>query len=994
MRLVYPLATDYYSQTETSYLLTTLSGNLVIYIDQKDAEEFNKLITASGDIVSWVLYKNYVTYDQLTSTSGSLITWVSTVSGDITSQIPSLSGYATQTWVTNQDYITPARLTTVSGDIVAQIRAEQGVSSFITTWSMDLTNDGAFDWANSSCRTVIDGSLISTSGSYVRLTLEAKSNGNNSFDHIAIVERDGDTPDGVTTPTEVTFYGYSGLYLVAGHEAQSDWIPFEISPGRDYLVILDCSSLSQQSRYKPLGGVGYRKVGDTWNTASFGTPISTDTTLYWVNKIEVDSPVAATVTQAQLTSTSGYLITFINTVSGIIVGQIPSLSGYATQTWVTEQSYVTSQYLTTVSANIVSQIPPTITLEGTGGIGVSNVGNTWYIDGSSISGTASSGTGNVNLQGLCGLDVYQAGDIWYIDPCALTIPATVSGVTLSGTGGLVCTFYPDPTVSGNGYWVIDGSGVSGSPSVGGNTSTLSGIAGETLVKYDVVYQSVVDGNFYKAIHSGDSYQADAIGLVSDTSVASGVGVGILVDGPLENLSWSWTPGRDLYVGATTGSLTMDPPTTSGYFVKPVAQAVTSTQVWIHPELGWRVNGIYDTVVLTPQQGPKGDTGPTGAASTVPGPQGAPGPQVTYISINGVAGETLSQYDVVYQDWADSGRFKKAVCSDSAKTDARGIVTKVGGISSGLSGEITLWGQVTYSGGSSGLPLFLSTTSGQMMSTAPTTDGYYAKPLGSCLTTSGIWFQPELGWIVYNSNGSKYPTILTGTQTSRPSATTNSGSLYMPTDGYYPAISNGSSWDAYSPFGFKCSNPPMANTFSNYNPQSNVTLTDISGGGLRLTHVGPYSANVGFTKSLPGTPWSIVVGIKIETLPVSSYQMLGIGLTDGTKLALFGVGYRSTSITDLNIYCPIFYSDPSTYSSASYNTCKTYTGMSNPTLFFLRIYNNGVMRYFDVSWDGINWNNINADSVATFLTPTSAGLFSYDSGGSVTMNMNIFHWSLG
>jgi hypothetical protein len=311
-----------------------------------------------------------------------------------------------------------------------------------------------------------------------------------------------------------------------------------------------------------------------------------------------------------------------------------------------------------------------------------------------------------------------------------------------GEGGIVVT-----EIGSNIY--IDGSGVSGGPSVGGNTSTLSGIAGEALVKYDVVYQSVADGSIYKTTHSGTPYQADAVGLVSDTSVASGVGVGILVDGPLDNPLWSWIPGRDLYVGDTAGSLTMDPPTASGYYVKPVAQAVTSTQVWVHPELGWRVNGIYDTVVLTPQQGPKGDPGPTGAASTVPGPQGVPGPQVTYISINGVAGETLSQYDVVYQDWADSGKFKKAVCSDFNKADASALVLQAGGIVNGSSGEVVLWGYITYSGWSwiAGKNLFLSSVTGTFTQDQPTTSGYYVKPLGRTPTTSGIWFNSELGWSI-------------------------------------------------------------------------------------------------------------------------------------------------------------------------------------------------------------------------------------------------------
>lgn len=223
LKLIYPPVSDYYSQAQVDSKLDTLSSNLIVYIDQQDTEEYNRLLTTSGDLVSWILSKNYATEIQLT-----------TASGDIIAQIPT-------------DYVTLQQLLTTSGDLVLQI---------------------------------------------------------------------------------------------------------------------------------------------------------------------------------------------------------PSLTGYATQSWV-NMNFIDSLEMATISGDIVAQVA-----SGTG-------------PGSSVI-----------LEGLCGLVTTQVGDTWYIDPCNMLIPATVSGVTISGTGGMICTFYPDPVNSGTGYWLIDGSNFS---------------AGITL-EYTTVYGTAGSGN--------------------------------------------------------------------------------------------------------------------------------------------------------------------------------------------------------------------------------------------------------------------------------------------------------------------------------------------------------------------------------------------------------------------------------------------------------------------------------------------------------------------
>jgi hypothetical protein len=112
------------------------------------------LTTASGDIISQIpSLTNYITTSRLTTTSGDIIT-----------QIPSLDGYATQSWANSQyytqlqistisgnivsqipsltNYVTSSTLNTVSGNIVAQIPSLTGyvTSAILTTVSGDIIN--------------------------------------------------------------------------------------------------------------------------------------------------------------------------------------------------------------------------------------------------------------------------------------------------------------------------------------------------------------------------------------------------------------------------------------------------------------------------------------------------------------------------------------------------------------------------------------------------------------------------------------------------------------------------------------------------------------------------------------------------------------------------------------------------------------------------------------------------------------------------------------
>lgn len=184
LKLIYPAVLDYYQQSEVDSRLTTLSGNLVIYIDQGDLGQYNNLVTTSGDLTSWVLSQDYATYLQLTTTSGDILSRIAldyttlqkltTTSGDIIAQLPNLSGYATQTWV-NVNFIDATEMTTISGDIVSAIPNMSGYATEswvglnfvdnaeVTTVSGDIVSWVVVqDYVSTSILTTVSGDIVAT----------------------------------------------------------------------------------------------------------------------------------------------------------------------------------------------------------------------------------------------------------------------------------------------------------------------------------------------------------------------------------------------------------------------------------------------------------------------------------------------------------------------------------------------------------------------------------------------------------------------------------------------------------------------------------------------------------------------------------------------------------------------------------------------------------------------------------------------------------------
>lgn len=102
-------------------------------------------------------------------------------------------------------------------------------------------------------------------------------------------------------------------------------------------------------------------------------------------------------------------------------------------------------------------------------------------------------------------------------------------------------------------------------------------AGEALSGHRAV--AVVAGEAVHADHATPAHRGLVRGITTG-AVSEGDVARVQVFGPMREVSWSWTPGLPIYVGAN-GALTQTAPT-SGWLQR-IAVADTATQIFIDPQ---------------------------------------------------------------------------------------------------------------------------------------------------------------------------------------------------------------------------------------------------------------------------------------------------------------------------------------------------------------------------------------------------------------------------
>lgn len=164
-----------------------------------------------------------------------------------------------------------------------------GMKNWVTSFLMTLTGNG-YDGVNYSHRQSINSSDLDRSGTSIRVTFQTATAEGLKVDNVSIGERDGASANTVATPVELLFSGGSGFDIAADNQITSDALNFIIDKTKNYIIVVDCSSIAAKDGNKYKASTGntcyYKAVTDSYNQASVSDFSNFDGITY-VNKIEV-----------------------------------------------------------------------------------------------------------------------------------------------------------------------------------------------------------------------------------------------------------------------------------------------------------------------------------------------------------------------------------------------------------------------------------------------------------------------------------------------------------------------------------------------------------------------------------------------------------------------------------------------------------------------------------------------------------------------------------
>jgi len=330
-------------------------------------------------------------------------------------------------------------------EVFKTVISSGGGDTPVVAWTAAGQNPGGtmtnstFD--NRSFRVLLEGAVISTSGSTVRLTFRGRSSGTYSMENISLVQRMGSTLNGVGPLTSVTYNGgATSVTVPEGGTVTSDPIAFNLVAGQDVFLTF----------WAPPGAPGVYMTGGTQTTAWFisgtdqsgtidweGLTISdTRPSIYNIELVEVlaESEALAITTQpSNVTVTEPATATFTVGATGATGYQWRrngvNISGatnasYTTPPTTTAQSGDTFDVVVSNSVGIVTSAPASLTIINTDSLLSISI---------SGEGTVSSNPGSVSCpSGSCSGTFPQGSQV------TLTA-APSSGSTFSGWSGGGCS---------------------------------------------------------------------------------------------------------------------------------------------------------------------------------------------------------------------------------------------------------------------------------------------------------------------------------------------------------------------------------------------------------------------------------------------------------------------------------------------------------------------------------------------------------------------------
>lgn len=343
-----------------------------------------------------------------------------------------------------------------------------------------------------------------------------------------------------------------------------------------------------------------------------------------VTSVGLNMPSAFTVIGSPVTSAGTFIVSGAGTSSQYIDGTgalqtFPSV-GTGTVTSVSTAGLISGGPITTTGTITTSMNTNKLVGRGTAGVGVmeeitlgtglSLSGTTLNATGGGIKSGIASGTNNYTVT-IAGVTSYTDGDAYVIkftngndadsdiNINGLGVKNLVKEVNITVTGGDI--------VSGQELIIIyDGT----------NFQTL-GVAPNQLFAYvtnddsvtinkgQPVYAFGAAGNRMSvklASNTTDATSAQTVGVVFSTSIAPNQRGFIITQGVISGLNTSaYSPGAQLYLGATAGTLTATKPYAPNHlvYIGIVERANAGNgQIYIKPQNGYELDELHDVDLIT------------------------------------------------------------------------------------------------------------------------------------------------------------------------------------------------------------------------------------------------------------------------------------------------------------------------------------------------------------------------------------------------------------
>ena len=237
----------------------------------------------------------------------------------------------------------------------------------------------------------------------------------------------------------------------------------------------------------------------------------------------------------------------------------------------------------------------------------------------------------------------------------------------------------------------------------------------------------------------------------------------------------------------------------------------------------------------------------------------------------------------------------------------------------------------------------------------------------------------------HDSGSTYPT--SGQVIGRVLSTNGSGGTYS--IDLFPSEVKASSGGSYTGFGSEYPlTDPTGVSFSWRNQGGATVSTDTRS----IYLLAPASASLSFRGreiTVPATPWSITIAV-VPELQNTNVAQVGLYVTDGTKLAVLGLQFNSSSASFVSVIAATYTSATGAFNS-SY--CSA-TLASLPTPFYLKILDDATNLTFSWSINGSQFEQCAQKLLTDYLsTLTNVGFFA-NSDNSLPTAVWLLSWLQG